>query len=174
MNGIMFAGIVTGIVVGVVLALIGAKYTKKNKKEKFTYDERQKAVRGDGYKYAFYTLMIYNVIYACLDIALDRPWAETFAGMTAGICLALVVMVIYCIWHDCYFSLNEDPKKVLIFFGIIAVINAIIAVIHGINGKLIMDGMLTNNSVNLIVAVMFGVVMIALAVRRAAGKEEED
>ena len=174
MNGIMFAGIVTGIVVGVVLALIGAKYTKKNKTEKFTYDERQQAVRGDGYKYAFYTLMIYNVIYACLDIVLDKPWAEPLAGVMVGICLALVVMVIYCIWNDCFFSLNEEPKKVLIFFGVITVINAIIAVIHGINGKLIVDGILTNNSANLIVAVMFGVVMIALAVRNTAGKEEED
>ena len=174
MNGIMLAGVVTGVLTGLALAVIGMKYTKKNKNEKFTYDERQHVKRGEGYKYAFYVLMVYNAAYACLDIALDRPWAEPMAGMLVGICLALLVLVGYCIWNDCFFSLNEDPGKVLIFFGIVAAINAIIAVRQGLAGELIENGMLTNRSVNLIVAVMFGVIMIILAIRKFSGNEEED
>ena len=177
MNGFMLAGIIAGVVVGLVIAAIGMTFTKKNRKEKFVYDERQTAARGTAYKYAFFTLMIYNVIFACVDIALEKPWAEPMAAEMIGICLALIVLVVYCIWHDCYFSMNEEPKKVLIFFGIVFVLNAIIGVIAGVNGYLIEGGMLTNQSANVIAAIMFGAVFAALAIRTATNKddgEEED
>ena len=172
MNGFMLAGVITGIVVGLVLVAVGLTFIKKDKKEKFVYDERQTAARGTAYKYAFFTLMIYNVILACVDIALDKPWAEPMAAEMIGICLALIVLVVYCIWHDCYFSMNEEPKKVMIFFGIVFILNAIIGVVAGVNGHLIESGMLTNQSANLIVAVLFGAVFAALAIRTATNKDE--
>lgn len=174
MNGFMLAGVITGIVVGIVIAAIGMTFTKKNRKEKFTYDERQKVARGEGYKYAFYTLLIYNAGYACLDMALEGAWAEPMAAALIGIALAVLVHVIYCIWHECYFSMNEEPKRVLMFFGVISVINVIIAVMQGMDGELIENGMLTNQCANLIVAVMFGLIMIALAIKTALRNREEE
>lgn len=177
MNGFMLAGWITGIVAGLVIAAVAMTFTKKNRGEKFTYDERQKVSRGEGYKYAFYVLLVYNVAYACLDMAMDRSWAEPLAGLMVGIALSILVHVIYCIWHECYFSMNEEPKRVLIFFGIISVVNAAIAVMQGLDGELIENGMLTNNCANLVVAVMFGIILIALAVKTVINKrevEEED
>lgn len=177
MNGFMIAGIITGVVVGLVIAGIGMTLTKKNRKEKFTYDERQKAARGVGYKYAFFTLVIYNAVYGILDMSLQIKWAESLTAMLIGICLAVLVHVIYSIWHECYFSMNEEPKRVLIFFGVIAAVNAVIAVMQGMNGELIENGMLTHSCANLVVAVMFGCIMIALAAKWFQKKrevEEED
>lgn len=177
MNGFMLAGAVTGVVIGLIIAAVLMRFTKKNKNEKFTYDERQKAARGEGYKYAFYVLIIYNAAYAILDMALAKPWAELMTGQLIGICLAVLVHIIYSIWHECYFSMNEEPKRVLIFFGAISVINVIIAVMQGLDGELIENGMLTNQCANLIVAIMFGVVLIALALKWQQKKrevEEED
>ena len=177
MNGYLLAGTITGVVVGLVIAAVLMTFTKKNRKEKFTYDERQKIARGEGYKYAFFTLVIYNAVYGIIDMSLEKPWAESMTGVMIGICLAVLVHVVYCIWHECYFSMNEEPKRVLILFGIISVINVIIAVMQGRNGELIENGMLTNSCANLIVAIMFGVILIALAVKWSTKKaelEEED
>ena len=174
MNGFMLAGVITGIVVGLALAAVAMTWTKKNRGEKFTYDERQKVARGEGYKYAFYVLLIYLAGNACLEMALDKPWAEPMAAAMVGIAVAVLVHVIYCIWNECYFSMNEEPKKVLIFFGVISVINVIIAVMQGLEGELIENGTLTNQCANLVVAIMFGFIMIALAIKNATRKEEED
>lgn len=168
----MLAGVVTGVVVGLVIAGIAMTFTKKNRKEKFTYDERQKVSRGEGYKYAFYVLLIYNAAYACLDMALDRVWAEPMTAALIGIALSVLVHVIYCIWHECYFSMNEEPKRVLIFFAIISLVNIIIAVMQGREGELIENGMLTNQCANLIVAIMFGIIMIALAIKTVIKRRE--
>lgn len=177
MNGFMVAGVVTGLIIGLAVAAILMRFTKKDKKEKFTYDERQKAARGEAYKYAFYVLIIYNAVYALLDMALEKPWAESLTGQFIGICLAVLVHIIYSIWHECYFSMNEEPKRVLLFFGIIAAVNAVIAVMQALEGELVENGMLTNQCANLIVAVMFGAVLIALALKWQQKKneaEEED
>ena len=172
MNGFMLAGVITGIVVGLVIAGIGMTFTKKNRKEKFTYDERQNTSRGVGYKYAFFTLLIYNAVCGCIDMAIEIPWAEPLTVAIIGIALSVLVHVIYCIWNECYFSMNEEPKRVLIFFAIIAVINVIIAIMQGRAGELIENGVLTNQCANLIVAIMFGIIMIALAIKTALKKCE--
>ena len=93
-------------------------------------------------------------------------------GVMLGICLAVLVHVVYCIWHECYFSMNEEPKRVLILFAIISVINVIITVRQGLAGELIENGMLTNQCANLMVAVMFGIIMVALAIKTLLKKRE--
>ncbi len=60
MNGYMLAGTITGVILGLIIAAILLRFAKKDKKGKFTYDERQKAARGEAYKYAFFTLVVYN------------------------------------------------------------------------------------------------------------------
>ena len=123
MNGYMLAGTITGVILGLIIAAILLRFAKKDKKEKFTYDERQKAARGEAYKFAFFTLVIYNAAYGIIDMALEIKWTETLTGLMIGVCIAILVHVVYSIWHECYFSLNEEPKKVLLLFGIISVVN---------------------------------------------------
>lgn len=174
MNIYMFAGAVTGLVVGLVIAAILLNLAKKNRKEKFTYDERQKAIRGEAYKIAFYVLVCYNAAYGLVDMVLEKPWAENLTGVMIGVCLAVTVHVVYSIWHECYFSMNEEPKRVLLLFGIISIINVVIAVGQGAHGKLIENGMLTNNCANLVVAIMFFCIMITLLVKWQVKKKEID
>lgn len=177
MNGYMLAGTITGVIIGLIIAAFLLRFTKKDKKEKFTYDERQKVARGEGYKYAFFVLIVYNAGYGILNMVLEHPWAEDLTGLMIGVCLAVLVHIIYSIWHECYFSMNEEPKRVLLLFGIISVVNIAIAINQGIHGELIENGMLTNNCANLVVAIMFGGIMIALAAKWFQKKnevEEED
>lgn len=176
MNGHMIAGTITGVILGLVIAALLLRFAKKDKKEKFTYDERQKAARGEAYKYAFFVLIAYNAGYGILDMMLEKPWAENLTGLMIGVCLAVLVHIIYSIWHECYFSMNEEPKRVLLLFGIISIVNVLIAINQGMHGELIENGMLTNNCANLVVAIMFGGIMIALAAKwyQKKGEVEED
>ena len=62
-------GSLVGFVIGIVLVLIVSKFANKNRKVKTEYDERQKVLRGEGYKYGFYAMAIYAALNTILGIA---------------------------------------------------------------------------------------------------------
>ena len=69
-----FTGVLCGFAVGIVLVIIIAKICNRNRKMKTEYDERQNIVRGNGYKYGFYAMMIYAALLVVLGVAeIDLP-----------------------------------------------------------------------------------------------------
>ena len=174
MNIYWAAGVISGVIVGLIIAGIMLTMMKKNRKEKFTYDERQQAMRGVAFKYAFFTLVCYNAAYGLFDLATDIKWANEITAMLIGICLAVLVHVVYSIWHECYFSMNEEPKRVLIVFGVVSLINMVIAVGQGMRGELIENGMLTYSCANLVAAIMFFCILLALLIKWQVRKKEID
>lgn len=174
MNIYTLAGMVTGVVISIIVVMILFRFMKKNKKAKFTYDERQVAQRGLAYKYAFFTLAGYNALYGIIDMALEKPWAEDLTGLMLGVCIAVAVHVGYSIWHECYFSMNEEPGKVIVMFAVIVAINGYIAYGQMRDGELIQNGMLTNNCANLVVAVLLLFIMAVLAIKWQVKKHEAD
>lgn len=172
MNTYMFAGVVVGAIVGLVIARVLLRMVKINKNQKWKYDERQKVARGEAYKLAFYVLVCYNLLYGLVDMTLERPWAEELTAMMIGVCLAVLVHIVYSVLHECYFSMNEEPKRVLVIFGVIMVVNVVIAIGQGMRGELIQNGMLTNACANLVAGIMFFGVMIAVFVKWRITKPE--
>ena len=170
MNEYMLMGTIIGLVVGVFIVIIILKLTKKDGKLKCEYDERQDAVRGKGYRLSFSVLAIYNFLYGFYGILIEKPFLDPFVAMMFGICLSVAVHVSYCIWHDAYFSLNENPKKVLFAFAAIAIFNLLIGAIGIREGNMIRDGVITFRSVNLICGMMFIVIFIALLAKRIKSK----
>ena len=113
MNGNIFksAGVAAGIVVGLIVAIALFAIANNNRKIKTEYDERQQKVRGDAYRYAFYTVIICEVILFILafgEISLPVPaYVLHFAGMIAGV----LVLSGYCIWKDAYWGLNNNRRR---------------------------------------------------------------
>lgn len=173
MNIWTIAGMITGIIISIAVVAVLFRFVKKDKKQKFNYDERQIAQRGQAYKYAFFTLVGYNALYGIIDMILEKPWAEDLTGLMIGVCLAVVVHVAYSIWHECYFSMNEEPSKVIGMFAILVLCNGYIAYGQARDGELIQNGMLTNSCANLVVAVALCIIMIVLAAKWQAKKREE-
>ena len=70
MNGNIYksAGITIGIFIGLILAVALILIANNNRKFKTEYDERQLRVRGDAYRYAFYSVIICEVILLILAI----------------------------------------------------------------------------------------------------------
>lgn len=172
MNSGYMLGVLCGGLVGVILVVVLLRLTKKDGSIKCKYDERQQAVRGRGFKYGFFTLMFYDLVYAWIDEILGRRYFENSVGMIVGIFLGVLVYVSYCIWHEGYFSLNENPKKVLIVFAVIAIMNFAVFAVQLNRGNVIENGILTFRCVNLLCGIMFLIVFGVLLIKAICNKKE--
>jgi MFS family permease len=127
MNGNLFksAGVAIGILIGLILALALILIANNNRKVRSEYDERQLRVRGDAYRYAFYTVVIWEVflfILAFGEIRLPIPeYVLHFTGILAGV----IVLSSYCIWKDAYWGLNNNRKRYGIILVVAGLLNAL-------------------------------------------------
>lgn len=112
-------GALVGIIAGVVLAAVLLKLTKKDGSMRCRYDERQEVVRGRGFKYGFFTMLIYFAAETLFGSFLEL-FADRSVISFIGLCLGVAVYAVYGIWKDAYISLNENPKRVIIVFFVIA------------------------------------------------------
>lgn len=170
MNGNIFksAGVAVGILVGLIVAFVLIRLANSNRKVKAEYDERQLRVRGDAYRYAFYTVVIWEAVLIVLaygDFHLPVPdIALHFAGIIIG---ALVLSTI-CIWKDAYWGLNNNRKSYGIILVVAGVFNAIPVV-----GRLSDAAGSDFPYVNLLCCVMLVVVGAELLLKQLADKRAE-
>ena len=172
MNVEMLIGMICGVAVGLILIGIMLKVTKTDGSMKCKFDERQQMIRGRGFKYAFFTLLIYDVVYGCIDAVMEKQWVDHLTGMFMGICLGVLVYVVYCIWNEGYFSLNQNPKRVLIAFALIAVWNLAIAAKNILRGAMIEGGKLTFASLNLVCGIMILIIFVVTLIKWQISKRE--
>jgi hypothetical protein len=174
MNKYMALGVLTGVIFGLVLVGLLLKFTKKDGSIKCKFDERQALIRGTGFKMSFFTLLVYDAVYGLIGIMIDKQFMDTCTAMIIGICLSVAVYAVYCIWNDAYFSLNENPKRLLVAFGFIAVFNFMIGIINIMNGEVSTNGMLNFRIANFICGILFIVIFIALAARKMKNRVEKE
>lgn len=169
------AGFVVGLLlVAVICFLFGRKfYTDGSRKPKF--DERQELVRGRGYKYAFFTLLVYHLLYALLKTGFGWTVLDEMTGMFIGLYLSIGVYACYAIRHDAYFALNEKRWNYILLFAVIAVINAVLGIAKILRDEFVVDGVISyTSSMNLLLAVLFLAILAALLVKEIASRREED
>ena len=73
MNTAMAAGIPVGIAVGIILVVIILRFINRNKKVTTEYDERQKQIRGEGYKIAFFAVLLFEAAMCAVSLLPDLP-----------------------------------------------------------------------------------------------------
>lgn len=174
MNVYGLIGVLCGIFVGLVVCAITFKLGNTNGKLKTEYDERQIAVRGEGYKIGFYTYMIGTAVMVVLHISeVNVPMvlaAQFFVLMFVG----AIPMCVYSIWNNAYWGLNNKKKNYMIFFAVAAIINIAAAVMSWIDGEMIVDGILTIRFMNLLCGLLFFVVGATLFVKKYVDGEVEE
>ena len=164
---------VIGLAVGLLVVAICVAATKKGDDIKNQFDERQELVRGKGFKYRFFTMMISNAALLVLKILEIPLFSNMEVAMTASIVIGVSVFASYCIWNDGYFALNENRKSLLIMFGLISTLNLVIGIGNVFAGVIIENGAFTFRSTNLFCALMFiAVFIVMLAKHIKDGKEE--
>lgn len=169
-------GEVCGIIlvcVCVTLALI--LITKKDGSIKCRFDERQEIVRGRGYKYAFFTMMICMAVFACLNESADlEQHIEGSLEMVIAICAGVAVYASYCIWHEGYFALNENQGRLLIVFIILGVMNVVLGGMAWREGRCFENGVLTINFSNAVCGVLSLWVSVMVALKWMRDRKEDE
>ena len=153
MNSVSYIlGFLCGLaVVALVVLLLLYAFKRKNGVLCGEYDERQKAIQGRGYKYAYFTLMIAVVAGGLFDTWTGVKWIELFPFAVLCLWLSLCVFVTYCIAKDAYVSFQAKRKVLILIFAISALINLGIALMEILCG----DGIITGGCLNLTSANLF-------------------
>ena len=168
-----------GFVVGLVIAAAIVYVLRRRIKQKFgktEYDERQKAVRGECYQVAFWTLVGYLAVNGIFSMLTGIVWAEPFIMSMTGALLAIGVFVVLCIRKDAYFTMNEQPKFYKRLFLVMTPIVAGTGLVSILSGEssFIENGQLTSEVINFEVALMLLAVLIALHTRKEPQEDMED
>lgn len=168
---------VLGFLIGFTAVVIfcGLLYKLGTRKsERKRYDERQQIIRGRGYKYAFFSLLLYFAVMSGITELVNKTFITSSAISIIGICFGVGVYAVYCIMNGGYFAVNEKQRRAMILLGIIALVNVIssVGLIH--DKELVKDGVLTGRCANLACTVLFVVVFIAIAIKSIIDKKEEE
>lgn len=154
-------GMLCGVAMGLILVVLCFKYVKIRKKESnFEYDERQQLARGNGFKYAYVTSIVYNGVLCLITVAGISVPIELSVLIMFGILLTALVYAVYCIQHDAYVSLNENANRLMIVFIALGGFNTFIGVTHLIHGTMFENGVFTFHGINL----LCGILLLVLAV----------
>lgn len=165
MNMAYTLGVIVGILVGVIFIVVFVKWTKIDGKVRCKWDERQLLIRGNGYKYAFFTVIILLILYVLLGESIVRFPMNYQATSFCIIVLGVAVDVVYCIWKGAYFSLNENRKRVLILFAVVGAFNMAIGIRNIMSGEALTDGVLNADSMNLFCGLLFVIIFLTLLFR---------
>ena len=119
----------TGIICGIMCALFVCMLAKvfihrRLKMDKRDYDERQIAVQGSAYKYAYLTL-IFALFAAQLCVNTFDFTVKPLTTICVCGMLSLAVFVSICILKDAYFTCKTRKPGVVILFLVLGVINLI-------------------------------------------------
>ena len=162
------AGLTVGILIGLVLAFALILISNNNRKVRTEYDERQLRVRGDAYRYAFYSVIICEVILLILEfgeVVLPIPAYVLHFG---GILIGVLVLCTYCIWKDAYWGLNNNRRR----YGIILIVTGLLNAFP-LCGALSHRSTLDFPYVNLLTCIMLLVVGVELLLKHFLDRRAE-
>ena len=168
-------GMMSGILVGIVVAVILVIVLNKNHKLKCDYDERQEQIHGKGYKYGFYTVVIYEAIMMCLSVGgfFEIVSVEQAVFHALSIFLGITVYCSHAISNGAYWARNNSIKRYAILMIILFVVNLMPVIATLTSGVQIVDGYIDFPFVNLFCSLMIAVLAIVWGIRSALDSKAE-
>ena len=171
-NSARMIGVTAGIIVGLVIAVFIIRYVNRDKKLSTEYDEMQRQIRGEGYKYAFYTVLILEAVLCVLTMGMVLP-AEPYVVHFFAIFVGITIQASYCIWKGAYVGQNTNLQRYIILMAVVSVFNLFSAFMAWRSGELWADGKFQAPAVNLLCGLMFAVLGIVGLVKKVSDREEE-
>lgn len=166
-------GMIVGAIVAFVICFVAFRKLNKNGKSKTEYDERQKAIRDEGFKYGFWTLSAYLLVLIFLDsLEIELPMTQGIIYIL-GYFVAISVVIVHSIWNEAYFGINNIQKRWYYFMAIVGVANFAIAILGAVNGEMIVDGKVSSPCVNLLCGLLFVVVLVTTVAKNLHDKKME-
>lgn len=166
------AWILTGVGYLVLILVIAVFVWACVRKNRDSYDERQKLARGTAVRAGFFAVMAYEMCYA-VTLGLEFYWCDAVTGVIIGPWLGISVFLVAAIWKDAYVRLYERAGVLWGALIFVLLVNGADLAMTVRDAALIRDGMLTG-AVNSLMTVATDLAMlIALSVRIARNRREE-
>ncbi len=162
-------GITLGAFLVLVLAFIGY-YVIAKKCGDVKYDERQRAGRGKAFQAGFFTLLISGAIVSILNYMDVLPGSD-FVWQMAALVVGIAVFALTAIHFDAYVGMTDTPKRFIImgsFFTAAMILSAI--------GNFLADEKDNHDIgfINLILAVIWMLIVVALLIHNRKKTEDEE
>ena len=141
-----------------------------NKFSEDRYDERQTAVRGRAFKWAYGTLLAALMLYVVTDGIWD--WCVPFTGCAAAISVSLAPFLLICIFGEAYWWTDVSRVGQYATVALLGLLNLAMAFAAAVRGDLVEDGRLQTGGANLALGLVFILVFIAAAIQRARLRRE--
>ena len=148
MNGTYMIGFSCGLLIALIIGVV-LRIQRKNKYG-CEYDERQEAIRGTGFKYAYFSAIIVMVLGGVAEIILDTAWCGLFTFAILTLWASICVFTTYCVIKDAYFTLRSKRSLLIVIFLAASVINIIFGIDSLRRGEIIVNAALNLNAANLI------------------------
>lgn len=174
-------GFVLGVVLISVIILIPMLIgLTKDGKIKRKYDERQEVIRGRGFKRAFYTMVVLNILYGVTHIGFqDLPGHQQIIPIVPSAVVMFITLIgvgvyaWYCILNDGYFALNEKVPQTIIAFSLIALFNFLVGINNLLDGEMIEDGIIQCTCINLVCAIFLLITVFVILIKQHRDKRED-
>ena len=167
------AGLAFGVLTAVIILIIFRKFNKN--KLKGTFDERQELVKGRGYKYATFTLLILmglDLLAESFGAFETLPVSRELA-MFFIIIVGILVYAVYCIKNDAYLGIGTNMRSYKALMWIIVVLNGVSAIM-GLREGAIVDGKLAFGPfASLLCCLAFATIGIAFYTKKRSQTAEE-
>ena len=168
------------IVVFLVILIVFLVYSKKSYSSRDQYDERQLMLRTNAYRYSALTMLFCALVYFLVTQFAERAFVEDGVSALLIALIGVAVFAIYSIFNDAFFGLKGKrggigrPEVYAVVLAVIVIGNGIGAVRMFREHLLVKDGVLTHNVLNLALAVLFLLVLIAMGIKYLMNKREEE
>ena len=107
-------GFLFGVLTGILLIFL-IRWYKKRRNKKCEYDERQANARGKAAQLGFVSLIFLLLSDSLLKDFIEIKMLDSFSEHYLMIMISILIFIGYCIFHDAYLSISENPKQILRF-----------------------------------------------------------
>jgi len=178
-NGEFLQGYMIGFYIGIFLTFAVIIVTKIVRKKrgyvKPPYDERQIAVQGKAFKYAFTSLIFLIFFNVFINNLMQIEYANNHVDYMGIVFISVGLFVNYCITNDAYFSLDKKQKRTLIAFIIaVLMLNTLEVVLAVISDSLITSGRIEMPFLNVYCGLMLISVLATIYIKHLREKYSGD
>lgn len=163
-------GIVFGIVFALGIAAIIFLFHHKKHPETFKYDERQTAARGKAFMAGFYTTLITGFGVSIWEYLGTLP-GEPFLWHVAALIIGILVFALTSIHFDAYVGFADKPERFIRIGILFCIAMALSGYANLAGGR--QEGKVPA-MINLFVILMWVIIVIALLIRKARAKAEDE
>ena len=153
--------------------IFAATKSEKPTKRAAQFDERQLAAQGAAFKWAFWSMLGYNILYMFICGIGGIVWCDDILSMWLGVIVGTTVFFVICIFRDAYFRPDQGKTGVIVCLNIIGLSQGVLGIEHLVDGTVVENGVLTADSLQLFFLAMLFVADVSLVIKRRMDKREE-